>query len=83
MDALDIALQQAARRRALPHPAARRELRNAAGLSQADVAAVLGVTGGCISRWEAGSRSPRPTHVGRYLHLLEPLAVEVTRTAER
>jgi DNA-binding transcriptional regulator YiaG len=43
---------------ALPAPAVRRALRQAAGLSQADVATAVGAHKSAISRWEAGTSAP-------------------------
>jgi len=43
----------------LPEPAELRSLREAAGLSQQQLADALGVTRAAISHWETGTRSPR------------------------
>ena len=43
----------------LPPPSVRRALRSGAGLSQSELAAVLGVTRACIARYEGGQREPR------------------------
>jgi len=74
----DILRRRAAQRR-LPSPAARRQLREGAGLSQADVAGALGVTREAVARWELGDRTPRPAMAVRYLALLDRLAGEATR----
>lgn len=64
----------ARRRRRLPDPATRRALRVAAGLSQADVAACVGVDRASVSRWETGHRSPRGDTAEAYAALLRDLA---------
>jgi predicted transcriptional regulator len=73
---LDDALATARARRRLPPPAARRQLRERAGVSQHDLAAEIGVTRACISRWEDGVRDPRPANLARYLDVLDRLARE-------
>jgi transcriptional regulator with XRE-family HTH domain len=60
-------------RRGLPAPAIRRALREAAGLSQQDVAEVCGVTRAAVSRWESGERNVDAEHVVEYVALLELL----------
>ena len=62
-------------KRALPAPAALRAIREAAGLSQADVASILGMTRESVCRWEAGARSPRGPLRIAYVHLLTELQV--------
>lgn len=55
-----------------------REIREAARLTQLEVAAVVGTTVVSISRWETGARSPRGEPALRYARLLARLAdVEV------
>jgi DNA-binding XRE family transcriptional regulator len=58
----------------LPPPAERRRLREAAGLSQAQVAAALGTRREAVGSWEAGQREPRPPQRAAYARLLEGLA---------
>jgi transcriptional regulator with XRE-family HTH domain len=58
----------------LPVPAARRELRVQAGLRQADLAEVIGVTPACIARYENGTREPKGDRRQRYATLLRHLA---------
>lgn len=43
-----------------------RMLREAAGLTQSEVAARLGVTKGCVSRWESGETAPTATRQLQY-----------------
>jgi len=56
-------------RRASEHTPILRALREAAGLSQWQLAIRLGVTEGAVSRWESGDRQPS----GRYLATLARL----------
>jgi transcriptional regulator with XRE-family HTH domain len=78
-DSLAVALELARARRRLPAPAARRHLREAAGLTQQDVAAALGVTREAVALWEAGRRRPRASRAVDYLALLDRLAREPRR----
>jgi DNA-binding transcriptional regulator YiaG len=64
-------------RRGLPDPARRRGIRTAAGVTQADIAAPLGVTRAAVSRWELGEREPRGALLEAYLSLLERLRREI------
>ena len=52
-------------------------LRVAAGLSQGEMAAAIGVTPACISRWEAGDRRPRGAAAVAYAQLLRELAAHM------
>jgi DNA-binding transcriptional regulator YiaG len=54
-------------------------LRIAVGLSQAELAAAIGVTAACISRWEHGERKPRGVAAVEYGRVLRELAREVMR----
>lgn len=69
-------LADARRRQDLPAPALRRLLREQAGLSQAEVAAVIGVGRPSVTRYESGERSPRGPGRLAYIDLLERLAQE-------
>ena len=73
----EVALVVEARDAARSGRAAR--IRLAAGLSQGEVAATLGVTPACVSRWEAGARRPRGAAAVEYGRLLRELAEAVTR----
>jgi transcriptional regulator with XRE-family HTH domain len=67
-------LKQSVRtRQALPAPSARRALRQAAGVSLADVASVVGVSRQAVGLWEAGLRRPRGRNLDSYLHVLRAL----------
>ena len=57
----------------LPEPRVRRALREAAGVSQADVAAAVGVSRQAVDHWESGTRYPRPKHLAAYLEVLRIL----------
>ncbi|MFG2394588.1 helix-turn-helix domain-containing protein [Streptomyces lavendulae] len=58
----------------LPPPRVRAQLRLAAGLTQKDVADVVGVKRVAVARWESGEAHPRRPHRDVYLHLLKGLA---------
>lgn len=73
---LDVLLSRGRMRRALPVPAVRRLLRERAGLSQAAVADVMGVSRPAFTRWELGQRTPRGVILERYVELLDRLASE-------
>jgi DNA-binding transcriptional regulator YiaG len=57
----------------LPPPAAARAIRESAGVSQAALAAQLGVARLTVSRWEAGTRKPRRPLAVAYARLLDEL----------
>ncbi len=57
----------------LPPPDQRRVIREEAGASQQQVADVLGVSVGTVSRWESGDRCPTPRHIARYRAVLDML----------
>ncbi len=60
MATIEEALTRAAHRRTvLPPPRVRRSIREAAGLSQGELADVLGVHRISVSRYESGQREPR------------------------
>ena len=62
---------EAARR--LPPPRLAREIRSAAGVSQARMASELGVQRVTVARWENASRRPRGEHLVAYVALLTKL----------
>ncbi|NEB03723.1 helix-turn-helix transcriptional regulator [Streptomyces sp. SID13726] len=59
----------------LPSPVERRRLREAAGLTQGDVAGALGTRRETVASWEGGKNEPRPPQRAAYARLLEGLAV--------
>jgi DNA-binding transcriptional regulator YiaG len=61
------------RARSLPRPAMARAIREAAGVSQARLAAELGVHRMTVVRWESGMRSPRSDQRTAYAALLAEL----------
>lgn len=60
-------------RRDLLTPAQRRNLREAAGLSQQELADAIGVTRQAISHWEVGTRTPRGALLDRYVDAIRAL----------
>lgn len=69
----DTLIQKLRSKRTLPPPDFCRDVRIAAGASQADIAEALGVHRETVSRWERGERKPNEEHRGRYLAILEEL----------
>jgi DNA-binding transcriptional regulator YiaG len=66
----------------LPRPAVRREIRDAAGVSQARLADELGAHLQTVHRWEAGTREPRGELRLAYARLLRQLDETVRNTQE-
>ncbi|MFK0256531.1 telomere-associated protein Tap [Streptomyces sp. NPDC090445] len=64
----------------LPPPAERKRLREAAGLSQDQIAAVLKTRRETVSGWESGRTEPRPPKRAAYARLLEGLAERFPET---
>ncbi|MEU3602262.1 helix-turn-helix transcriptional regulator [Streptomyces sp. NPDC006798] len=67
---------------ALPPPGVRAKLRVAAGLTQQDVADVLGVKRLAVARWELGQTHPRRPNRENYLRLLKGLAERFPEAAK-
>jgi DNA-binding transcriptional regulator YiaG len=80
--AIEDLLAKSRLRRRLPDAEIRALLRQRAGVSQAEVADVVGVTAATVSRWESGTRTPSGVHLTRYLELLDELARQATRLTE-
>jgi len=59
--------------RSLPAPERRTAIREAAMVTQEDIATALGVTRAIVSRWEAGLRIPSGEHLTNYARLLKAL----------
>lgn len=78
-DALAAILEKRRLRKRLPDPPMRRLVRERAGITQEDLAQVLGVDRATVSRWESGERDPRPSQLEGYLSALDRLARETTR----
>ncbi|MEU0253274.1 helix-turn-helix transcriptional regulator [Streptomyces sp. NPDC006184] len=60
-------------RQDLPAPEERRAIRQAAGLSQGELAEAIGVTRQAISNWESGARTPKGSHLERYVTAIRTL----------
>jgi len=77
---MDMAKQRGATRQpptgSLPVATAIRSARHRAGLSQARLAALLGVTPTCIQHWEYAKRTPGPRTWVRLEEILGPLTGE-------
>ena len=71
-----ISLEMRRSARHLPPPASRRSLREAAGLSTATLAQILGVTQQTIRNWESGHRVPRGEQLASYLEALDAMRRE-------
>ncbi|MCX4826823.1 helix-turn-helix domain-containing protein [Streptomyces sp. NBC_01142] len=70
---VDALLEQAAQD-PLPEPGERKRLREAAGLSQDQVARALVVRRETVTAWESGRTEPRPPKRAAYIRLLEGLS---------
>lgn len=73
LSAVDALLNQVDRND-LPPPAERRRLREAADLTQTDIAKALGTRREAVANWESGKNEPRPPQRTAYARLLEGLA---------
>ncbi|WP_406190368.1 helix-turn-helix domain-containing protein [Streptomyces sp. NBC_01017] len=60
----------------LPPPAERKRLREAAGLTQQDVALALETKRETVNGWETGRTMPRPPRLAAYRHLLDGWAAQ-------
>ncbi|MEU4558410.1 helix-turn-helix transcriptional regulator [Actinoplanes sp. NPDC023936] len=60
-----------AARKKIGSGATARQLREAAGFTQADLAAELGITASAVSRMESGLRMPRPATLIRWADALQ------------
>ncbi|MEU0084390.1 helix-turn-helix transcriptional regulator [Streptomyces sp. NPDC006274] len=79
--AVDALLEQVAQDD-LPEPAERKRLREAAGLSQAQIAKALDARREAVGNWEAGKTEPRPPKRAAYARLLEGLAARFAAPAD-
>ncbi|AEM84211.1 helix-turn-helix domain-containing protein [Streptomyces violaceusniger] len=73
-DSVEALLEEARLTARMPDPAERLRLRQAAGLSRAQVAAAVGVGRQTVANWEDGTTDPQPPGRFKYLRLLEGLA---------
>jgi transcriptional regulator with XRE-family HTH domain len=71
--AVDALLEQVAQDD-LPPPDERKRLREAAGLSQTQIAKATGTRREAVGNWELGKTEPRPPQRAAYARLLEGLA---------
>jgi DNA-binding XRE family transcriptional regulator len=77
LESLRRVIHQRRIRSCLPPPSKRRRIRERAGVSQEELAQVLGVSKVAISRWETGTRTPRATELcERYARALELMKLE-------
>jgi DNA-binding transcriptional regulator YiaG len=72
--ALERAIARGRARRALPSPAHRRLIRQAAGVSTRELAGAIGVDHSGVVRYENGERNPGPVVAEAYLAVLTRLA---------
>lgn len=61
-------------RSVLREPGRAASIRQAAHLSQAEVAASIGATSTAVSAWETGRRNPRGEHAKKYADALHGMA---------
>ena len=73
MDVDDL-LTRVRSRRQLPPAAERRRIREAAGVSQRELARALGVSWTAVQRWEAGARPRDSSHLDEYRRALHELS---------
>jgi transcriptional regulator with XRE-family HTH domain len=66
-------IDQVRQARRLPPPVVARAIRDAAGVSQQQVADELGINRVSVARWELGARIPRGPLRLRYVELLDEL----------
>ncbi|MEV6688253.1 helix-turn-helix domain-containing protein [Streptomyces sp. NPDC051130] len=79
--AVDALLEEAAAQDTLPHPDERKRLREAAGLSQDQIAKALSVRRETVTSWETGRTAPRPPKRAAYARLLQGLSTLHTPTS--
>lgn len=79
-NSVEALLEEARLTAAIPPPAERQRLREAAGLSRAQVASAVGVGRSTVANWETGVSDPQPPARLPYLRLLKGL-VEIYPTA--
>lgn len=57
----------------LPPPGERAELRQKGGLTQQELARIVGVSRAAVAQWESGARRPRGAFLDRYAEALRAL----------
>ncbi|MFJ5155750.1 helix-turn-helix transcriptional regulator [Streptomyces sp. NPDC088353] len=57
----------------LPTPPERRAIREAAGLTQAQVGSAVGVTPQAVALWESGRRTPRGHFLEKYVEAIRAM----------
>lgn len=67
-------IARADQRRRLPEPERRADIRQRVGLTQAEVASVVGCSRAAVAAWEAGSREPTGPRRDRYVEALARMA---------
>lgn len=73
MPLLREALDEVALTRSIAHPSSRRGPREHAGITQQALAGVLGISRAAVSRYEAGTRTPRGARLVAYSEALAVL----------
>ena len=66
-------------KRNFPPPDTRRHLRLRAGLTQQELAEVLGINRATVARYELGQRKPTGALLARYAKLLDDLMAELAK----
>jgi transcriptional regulator with XRE-family HTH domain len=66
----------------LPEGARCRELREACGLTVADMATAMDVTGAAIRQWERGERTPRGALRAQWIEVMRGLEREISARSE-
>ena len=80
---LDQIEQLIAARRKIGSGTTARQIREAAGMTQADIAEKVGVTASAMSRLEAGTRTPRPETLLRWAEVLRDIERRLQRATRR
>ena len=76
-------LAKSRRHRSYPSPERRRAIREAAMLTQVDIAETIGVSRAMVSRWEAGLRGKGEGKMAEYMELLDVLANDLEATLDK
>ena len=76
MDTHEIIERGQARRRLRSEPSFARLVRERSGLTQSELAQLVGVDRSAVSRWETGRRIPGPRVIDRYAEILKRLEIQ-------